>query len=550
MSLVKMSFSAAVIIFIIIVIRALAINHLPKKTFIALWGIALVRLLVPFSWPSPLSIYSFTNRSGAGQTGNAPLEVVLRVVPTAARQNFAPAARFSPLELIWGIGLILCALYFVIAYIRCYRSFKTSEPIENAFTAKWLAGHNCMRPVTIRQANNITAPLTYGIFRPVILMPSQTDWTDTLKLQYILAHEYVHIRRFDSISKLLLTAALSIHWFNPLVWVMYILANRDIELSCDEKVVRLFGETIKSSYALTLIDMVEKKSGLTPLCSHFSKYAIEERIEAIMKIKKASIFTLVTACAVVTIIGSTFATSAAESTPKNPPAIKEVTAISPNFSYAYKFLPTPEIYAKYSSYGISISDNGEMLLYNGQRVRLFIDEHSDTESFFLDEEGSLDLSVIRNAAGNITGIESISESKAQEYRSAFFADDTNSNVEVKGIVPETTPDITDKNKFGQYTAYGIIYSIADETLTFNGQRVKFFIDQPEGEAPETLWTDENGTVNASVIRDASGQITAIENISDKKAREYEAEVNKYAQNSLDGIEKKVEAKIKELYPEN
>ena len=132
-------------------------------------------------------------------------------------------------------------------------------------------------------------------------------------MQYVLTHEYVHIRRFDSITKLVLIVVLCVHWFNPLVWAMYILANRDIELSCDEAVIRLFGEDTKAAYARTLIGMEETRSGLTPLCNNFSKNAIEERITAIMKIRKVSMLSLVLALALVVGVTTGFATSAASS---------------------------------------------------------------------------------------------------------------------------------------------------------------------------------------------------------------------------------------------
>jgi hypothetical protein len=125
-----------------------------------------------------------------------------------------------------------------------------------------------------------------------------------------LAHEFVHIRRFDTVSKLALTAAVCVHWCNPLVWVMYVLANRDLELSCDESVIRLFGENTKSAYARTLIRMEERKSGLRPLCNNFSKNAIEERIVAIMKMKKTSLAAMLAAATLVVGVGTAFATSA------------------------------------------------------------------------------------------------------------------------------------------------------------------------------------------------------------------------------------------------
>ncbi len=140
------------------------------------------------------------------------------------------------------------------------------------------------RPILVRQSDRISAPLTYGIFRPVILMPKKMDWKNEKQLQYVLSHEYVHIYRYDTVTKLIATLALCIHWFNPFVWVMYILFNRDIELACDKSVIRQFGEKSKSAYSLMLINMEATKSGLLPFCNNFSKNAIEERITAVMKI--------------------------------------------------------------------------------------------------------------------------------------------------------------------------------------------------------------------------------------------------------------------------
>ena len=140
------------------------------------------------------------------------------------------------------------------------------------------------RPILVRQSDRISAPLTYGIFRPVILMPKKMDWKNEKQLQYVLSHEYVHIYRYDTVTKLIVTLALCIHWFNHFVWVMYILFNRDIELACDESVIRQFGEKSKSAYSLMLINMEATKSGLLPFCNNFSKNAIEERITAVMKI--------------------------------------------------------------------------------------------------------------------------------------------------------------------------------------------------------------------------------------------------------------------------
>lgn len=567
MSLLQMSFSAAVMIVIITVIRALFINRLPKATYIALWGIVLIRLLVPFSLPSPLSVYSLANRSealrfpvvpAAGMTG-APAAGTSPLIPTASAMPFsASSAGISLWGWIWIAGTSLCALYFIVAYIRCRRSFMASLPVENDSTVEWLASHRCNRALSIRRSGSITAPLTYGIFRPVILMPAQTDWADTKKLQYILAHEYVHIRRFDGGTKLLLTAALCVHWFNPLVWVMYILANRDLELSCDEKVVRMFGETVKSAYALTLIDMEEQRSGLTPLCSHFSRNAIEERIEAIMKTKKVSTFTMIIAFAVVATVGSTFATSAAaaENGQYDPVFTKEHIVLSPEYSYAYKFLPAPDIYAKYSSYGISISDDGKTLLYNGEKVKLFMDPDSDTEAFYYDEDGTAYLSVSRNSSGEITGVNTISKKDAEKYRDAFFDYDTKNDVVANGIIDGVKNEAgTNETKYDEYLPYGITLDAEKDSICFNGQRVRMLVDERKKDGFfYTFWTDEAGTVDLSVMRNSSNRITRIETLSKEKAQEYLESARRQEQVEPEDLEdrvtKRVEKQIHDLYPDS
>ena len=317
MSLLQMSFAGAVMILAIIVIRALAITFLPKKTFLALWGIAVMRLLLPFSLPSVFSVYSLIGNH-IPMTAPAKVQQALEVLPPEISGQMATmpggisntASPISVWTIIWGIGALVCALVFAIAYWKCRQEFQTSLPVDNDFIKGWLSSHQLKREISIRQSSRFSVPLTYGVLRPVILTPTSTDWENTKALQYVFAHEYVHIRRFDSITKLVLITGLCVHWFNPLVWAMYVLANRDIELSCDEAVVRLFGENTKAAYARSLISMEETRSGLTPLCNNFNKNAIEERITAIMKMKKTSVFSLVLALFLVFGVTTAFATSA------------------------------------------------------------------------------------------------------------------------------------------------------------------------------------------------------------------------------------------------
>ena len=310
MSLLQMSFAGGILILAVIVIRALAINMLPKKAFNALWWISVVRLMIPFSIPSAFSVYSLMGSHAPGNGSQA-----IRVLPIGASGQAASMPdsitnAVSTWTVVWAAGVLVCAVFFSLAYWKCRKEFQTSIPVGNDFTENWLSVHQQGRRISIRQSGRFSAPLTYGVLHPVILMPTSTKWENTDSLAYVLAHEYVHIRRFDSIRKLVLIVVLCVHWFNPLVWVMYVLANRDIELSCDEAVVRLFGENAKATYARALISMEERRSGLTPLCNNFSKNAIEERIIAIMKIKKTTVFSLIMTGLIVVGTATMFATSA------------------------------------------------------------------------------------------------------------------------------------------------------------------------------------------------------------------------------------------------
>ena len=321
MSLLQMSFSGAVFITAVVMIRAAAINKLPKKTFLVLWELVMVRLLIPFSIPSVFSVYTLVTHGLSSAalpevTTDYNMPVVEGVFAVTGGMKQPPADILSSVSLwfiVWCAGMIPAALFFVISYLRCLMEFRTALPVRSHYVEKWLEQQTLKRPVLVRQSDRISTPLTYGIFRPVILMPKKTDWKNEKQLQYILTHEYVHIYRYDTVTKLLAACALCVHWFNPFVWVMYRLFNRDIELACDESVIRQFGEKSKSAYSLMLINMEAAKSGLLPFCNNFSKNAVEERITAIMKMKKTSLFAICMAAMLIVGVTTTFATSAAGS---------------------------------------------------------------------------------------------------------------------------------------------------------------------------------------------------------------------------------------------
>lgn len=299
MTFLHMSISGAIMILLIAVLRAFLIDKLPKKTFFIMWITALLRLLVPFSYR-----YTVSANMVSTPTETVPAEVITNAVQLTGDAVQAPKV---PIWLIiWLVGAALMTLYFVISYTKHSRYFMSSSPVQTEFISSWLQDHRLKRRIEIC-TGNVSSPMTCGVFRPIILLPKHNMDENTLK--YVLKHEYIHIKRFDNLTKLIMTAALCLHWFNPFVWMMYVLMNRDIELLCDEAVIRSYGEDSRSSYAKLLINMEETKSGL--IYSSFSRSASEERIKSIMKTRKITKTSVIISAVIIVCVIAVFAVSSA-----------------------------------------------------------------------------------------------------------------------------------------------------------------------------------------------------------------------------------------------
>lgn len=318
MNLLQMDVSAGILILAVAALRIVAGSRLPRAMYIVLWMIALFRLIVPVSIPSPSGIYTIINRLGAalllklgmaeesGDTGS-----LIHQGTTSMAAGYQPL-RAEPLFILWIVGAALLALYFAVSFYRCRKEMNTALPIKgHAFVEKWLREHQIRRTVKVLVSDKMATPLTYGILKPRIVLPKIMDLDDEVQLRYILAHELIHIKRFDALWKLILIIALICHWYNPMVWLLFVLMNRDLELACDERVIQVFGESSKSGYALSLIGLAEKKMKFTPLYSSFSLNVTEERIRSIMKFRKTSLFGLVLVCMLVAGSTSVFAEKAA-----------------------------------------------------------------------------------------------------------------------------------------------------------------------------------------------------------------------------------------------
>ncbi len=558
--LIQMSLSGALIILTVLVIRALAIHRLPKRLFPALWGVALVRLLIPFELPSRLSLFALLRRAPVAHDGSAraiaPVlsapnftaapavaELPAEALPAEALSVPAPALpAIDPWLAVWLTGMALCALGFAIGYAVCRLRFRESLPVECGFVQRWLNAHPLRRPIRARQTDYISAPLTYGILRPVILLPSRTDWTDERALNYVLTHEWIHIRRFDAAVKPLLIAAACAHWFNPLAWVMFALANRDLELACDEQVVRAFGADSRKAYALTLIRMEEQRSDLSPLYSHFSRTAIEERIIAIMKTGKTSFF--VTALALLLMLSAVtaFATSAPKQAQDRASDATEGSAMESALQPGEPELSKEtwqESYSLYEPYGLSYDEADGRLYFEGRKVRYFedmfpVDMTSLARKTIDWGDGEIDVYAVRelndpiprdadgsyDPSGTLTGLRAATQAEFDAH-TRKPAQPSTGTPQPEMSQPDAGGPRTNESgetrlsweeycaTYAKYEPYGLSYSESDGRLYFEGQKVRYFEDFFPTEKHTSnglLCQFPDGEVDVRAVRDVSQPI--------------------------------------------
>ncbi len=314
------SASASVMIVTALLLRALFQNRTPRRLFCLVWDAVLARLLLPAALPSPWSVWQWLPAARPA----APALQTAAPDPTAFSEaatwtGAAEAAARSPapqpsgeavLAAVWLAAALALAGWFVCGYGRAQRRYADALPCADAFAQDWLARHALRRRVRLRTSDRVAAPLTYGVLRPVILLPAAMDLANHTALSCVLKHEHQHIRRFDTLRKALLAAALCLHWWNPLVWTMAALCGRDIELACDEAVTAQGAD--RADYARTLLAMEEQRGQWVRFGSHFSQNALQERIRSIMKQKHCSALALLAVLALMGASTTVFAASAPE----------------------------------------------------------------------------------------------------------------------------------------------------------------------------------------------------------------------------------------------
>ncbi len=357
-----MAFYGSIMILIVLLLRGLLKNKLPKFVFPVLWCVVLVRLLVPFSLSSPLSIkltedsplwlpVQFANRLLEQYETNEAFSIAALTQSTSAADSVMEAAvvediastaeqgtsatdsvmeaavvedivvsesetgasifpRYIPLIPIYFIGIFVTVGILLLQKYRYSAKLKNRLLIEHNNTINTLLHEMQMGHILVFSNDEIASPLVCGLLTPCIYLPTRMDFQNTELLRHIFTHETMHIKRKDNWIKAVMLLALCLNWYNPLVWMMSKCLSADLEAACDEAVLRLYpDEDQRKSYAFSLLAMAITGNRPTLLYSAFSKTEVEKRIQSILQYKKASSLLLITA--VLFVAGSTtaFATS-------------------------------------------------------------------------------------------------------------------------------------------------------------------------------------------------------------------------------------------------
>lgn len=293
MSLLEMSVSAAMMISVILLIQAMGKKYISKSVIMRLWNLVLIRALLPFQIPIG-DILAFRREYVSLQVSKMPGEIPeipgelggLRGITQQTMQEAINTDMISKLEVyavqIWLIGMICISAYMIWIYIREHRELKKCIPTQNETAERLIRNQSLYRRIRLYESRTFGTPVTYGVLRPKIVLPENLSAVSRVDMRNMTAHELVHIQRYDVAKRFFMTAALCIHWFNPLIWVMYHRYGADQEMACDEKVLKdMTGEGAKN-YVYTMIKMASGRKMLWSTSGFVGKSAEKKRILAAM----------------------------------------------------------------------------------------------------------------------------------------------------------------------------------------------------------------------------------------------------------------------------
>ena len=288
LKIINMSISASWLVLAVLILR-FALKKAPKWINVLLWGIVAIRLICPFSFESTLSIIPSAETiplnigMDTTPTINSGISAINNAVNPIISQSNTPMAGASvnPLQItigiyeyIWIFGMIALALYTAISYWRLRRKVDTAVRYKD----------------NIFQSENVSFPFVLGIIKPRIYLPFKMNGQ---YLEHVVAHEQAHICRKDHWWKPLGFLLLMIHWFNPLMWLAYVLLCRDIELACDEKVIKELGNEQRGDYTQALVACSVNRRMIAACPLAFGEVSVKERVKSVMNYKKPAFWVII-----------------------------------------------------------------------------------------------------------------------------------------------------------------------------------------------------------------------------------------------------------------
>ena len=288
LKIINMSISASWLVLAVLILR-FVLKKAPKWINVLLWGIVAIRLICPFSFESTLSIIPSAETiplnicMDTTPTINSGISAINNAVNPIISQSNTPMAGASvnPLQItigiyeyIWIFGMIALALYTAISYWRLRRKVDTAVRYKD----------------NIFQSENVSFPFVLGIIKPRIYLPFKMNGQ---YLEHVVAHEQAHICRKDHWWKPLGFLLLMIHWFNPLMWLAYVLLCRDIELACDEKVIKELGNEQRGDYTQALVACSVNRRMIAACPLAFGEVSVKERVKSVMNYKKPAFWVII-----------------------------------------------------------------------------------------------------------------------------------------------------------------------------------------------------------------------------------------------------------------
>ena len=290
LKIVNMSISASWIVLAVLLLR-IVLNKAPKWINCILWGIVGLRLIMPLSLesvfsliPSPQTISPeiMTNATPEINTG---IPILNSTINPVISDTFAPEIGASAnslqilipiISVVWLIGIASLLVYTLISYLRLKNKVSTAVRFRD----------------NIYQSEAVVSPFVLGIIRPKIYLPFNMAEQE---MEHVIAHEQAHLRRKDHLWKPLGFIILTLHWFNPVMWLAYILLCRDIELACDEKVVKEFDYVQKADYSQALLACSVNRRMVAACPLAFGEVGVKDRVKSVLNYKKPAFWVIVVA---------------------------------------------------------------------------------------------------------------------------------------------------------------------------------------------------------------------------------------------------------------